>query len=237
MVPADEPSGTAPGDAAPDSASLPWRDQAVARSLDSARLRVEQRVQRFLDATTDLIREKGGLDFTVQEVVERSQQSLRSFYQSFEGKQHLLMAVYEEAMYATSIEMRAVVGDSGRVIDRLRTFVTTLYAWSEREPLEVPPRHSQTIRAMAEFVFEQLVSDPNRAVTATAPLFDFLVDLVIEAQTEGTVTSGPPRRLAALVLQSTMFCAFGAVLQPEPAEHHNRADEMWAFCSHGLTRP
>ena len=79
---------------ADDSAAAevsPLRDQAVSRSLDGARVRAEQRVQRFLDAASDLILEKGGLDFTVQDVVERSTQSLRSFYQFFDGKQHLLL--------------------------------------------------------------------------------------------------------------------------------------------------
>ncbi len=64
---------------------LSWREQAVARSLDSARLRAETRVQRFLDAATELFNSGSGKDFTVQEVVDRSGQSLRSFYQYFGG--------------------------------------------------------------------------------------------------------------------------------------------------------
>ncbi len=64
---------------------LSWREQAVARSLDSARLRAESRVQRFFDAATELITSGSGGEFTVQEVVERSGQSLRSFYQYFGG--------------------------------------------------------------------------------------------------------------------------------------------------------
>ena len=55
------------------------RDLAVARSLDSARLRSEGRVQRFLDAGFELLaRAESGKEFTVQEVVDRSGQSLRS---------------------------------------------------------------------------------------------------------------------------------------------------------------
>ena len=37
-----------------------------------------------------------GKDFTVQDVVERSGQSLRSFYQYFAGKHELLLALFEE---------------------------------------------------------------------------------------------------------------------------------------------
>ena len=68
-----------------------WRELAVARSLDSARTRAESRVQRFLDSALELMNGAStGKEFTVQEVVERSGQSLRSFYQYFGGKHELL---------------------------------------------------------------------------------------------------------------------------------------------------
>ena len=63
-----------------------WRQRAVSKSLSAARSRAEQRVQRLLDAAFDLIDERGTTEFTIQEVVERSKQSLRGFYQYFEGK-------------------------------------------------------------------------------------------------------------------------------------------------------
>ena len=86
---------------------LSWRDLAVARSLDSARLRAESRVQRFLDAAIELLNAGSGKDFTVQEVVERSGQSLRSFYQYFGGKHELLLALFEESVRSTADHLRA----------------------------------------------------------------------------------------------------------------------------------
>src|SRR5215475_7907868 len=79
-----------------------WRDLAVARSLDPARARAEQRVQRFLDAAVELMRTDSGKEFTVQDVVERSGQSLRSFYQYFAGKHELLLALFDEAVRSTA---------------------------------------------------------------------------------------------------------------------------------------
>jgi AcrR family transcriptional regulator len=58
-----------------------WRHRAVSKSLKAARTRAEQRVQRFLDAAFALIDERGTSEFTIQEVVDRSKQSLRGFYQ------------------------------------------------------------------------------------------------------------------------------------------------------------
>jgi hypothetical protein len=55
-----------------------WKQRAVERSTRAAKLRAEQRVQRFLNAAQAIMMEKGNTDFTVKEVVERSRQSLRS---------------------------------------------------------------------------------------------------------------------------------------------------------------
>src|SRR5579885_732111 len=82
-----------------------WRELAIARSLDSARLRAETRVQRFLDAAIELMTAAPDREFTVQEVVERSGQSLRSFYQYFAGKHELLLAVFEESVRTTAQQL------------------------------------------------------------------------------------------------------------------------------------
>src|ERR1700709_2592092 len=62
-----------------------WKQRAVERSIKTAKLRAAQRVQRFLDAAQAIIIEKGSTDFTIQEVVDRSRQSLRSFYLQLGG--------------------------------------------------------------------------------------------------------------------------------------------------------
>ena len=75
----------------------------MARSLGPARTRAEDRVQRFLDAAIELAEDgASGKEFTVQEVVERSGQSLRSFYLYFGGKQELLLALFEESVRTTT---------------------------------------------------------------------------------------------------------------------------------------
>ena len=87
-----------------------WKTRAVERSTRAAKLRAEQRVQRFLDAAQAIITEKGSTDFTVQEVVDRSRQSLRSFYQHFDGKHDLLLALFEDALRRATAQIAAAAG-------------------------------------------------------------------------------------------------------------------------------
>src|SRR5688572_12333265 len=86
-----------------------WRQRAVSRSLHAARSRAEERVQRFLDTAFELIDEKGTIEFTIQEVIDRSKQSLRAFYQYFEGKDELLVALFEETLREAFEDLRSAV--------------------------------------------------------------------------------------------------------------------------------
>src|SRR6266700_3484187 len=100
-----------------------WKQRAVERSTRAAKLRAEQRVQRFLDAAQSIITEKGSTDFTVQEVVDRSRQSLRSFYQHFDGKHELLLALFEDALRRATTQIAAAADAKPAPIDALRTAV------------------------------------------------------------------------------------------------------------------
>lgn len=220
---------------APDfSSRAPWRDRAVARSLDGARSRAEERVQRFLDATVELIRENGGLDFTVQDVVARSNQSLRSFYQFFDGKHHLLLAVYEGSMHAASVTLAETLASESDPMERLRLFVTTLYKWSVADPIEAPPAAHLAVRSMADFLLGLLATDREQARSASAPLFDLLCDLLEEAAQAGALTLANPRRTAALILQTTMFNAYSMIVGGDPEAHEASAEEMWGFILSGI---
>src|SRR5580698_7840153 len=97
---------TSPGEGEPT-----WRQRAVERSTRAAKVRAEQRVQRFLDAAQAVITDKGTTDFTVQQVVERSSQSLRSFYQHFDGKHELLLALFEDALRRATDQIAAATDE------------------------------------------------------------------------------------------------------------------------------
>src|SRR6187397_261342 len=103
-----------------------WRDRAIERSTRAARERAAVRVQQFLNAAREIIAEKGSTEFTVQEVVDRSKQSLRSFYQYFDGKHELLLALFEDALGRASDQIRAAAYGQDDPIDQLRVAVELL---------------------------------------------------------------------------------------------------------------
>src|SRR6266496_2039134 len=116
-----------------------WKQRAVERSTRAARLRAEQRVERFLDAAQAIITEKGTTDFTVQEVVDRSRQSLRSFYQHFDGKHELLLALFEDALHRAADQINAAASSHADPLDQLKTATHLLFELSRPDPTAQRP--------------------------------------------------------------------------------------------------
>jgi AcrR family transcriptional regulator len=216
-----------------------WRELAVSRSLDAARGRAEVRVQRFLDAATDLMSDSPEKDFTVQEVVERSGQSLRSFYQYFNGKHELLLALFEEAVRSTAAHLTQVVAEEDEPLQRLHRFTVEYYHLCQ--PRQGRGREAAVpIPALAEFAQTLLTEHPKEAAQAFIPLVSLLEGLLDEAADAGAVRPRlGHRRIVGVVLQAIMFNAFATTIagaSPED-EETDGAEEMWELALHGLGTP
>ena len=137
-------------------------------------------MQRFLDAAFELIDEKGTTDFTIQEVIDRSKQSLRGFYQYFDGKDELLLALFEETVReADRRPPPSVVDAESEPLDRLRAFTIRLHEWCE--PDGTPrKRGSHNRRPISEFSVQLTVNHPERVKAAMAPISQMLLGLVEE---------------------------------------------------------
>ena len=216
-----------------DDANEPaWRERAVSRSLHGARSRAEKRAQRFLDAAFSLIDEKGSTDFTIQEVIDRSQQSLRGFYQYFDGKDELLLAMFEESVLESLEDYHAAVESESEPLARLHAFVIRLHEWCE--PAETPPkRGAHNRRPISEFSVQLAGNHPERVRTAIAPVAQMAAELIEAAVEAGAIEVADPRRTGALVVRTVMYGWFGNRLAASQRLRIT-AEETWDFCLHGL---
>jgi AcrR family transcriptional regulator len=219
--PASEPLVSSP------SEEPAWKQRAVERSIKTAKLRAAQRVQRFLDAAQAIIIEKGSTDFTVQEVVDRSRQSLRSFYLQFDGKHELLLALFEDALSRSADQIRAAVAGQTDPIERLRVAFQLLFESSRPDPTAKRP-------LFTDFAPRLLVSHPSEVKIAHAPLLALLTELMEQASAAGVLRAGVnPRRMAAMAMQTVMFVSQSSGSE-DIAITPISADEVWDFCSHGF---
>jgi AcrR family transcriptional regulator len=205
-----------------------WKQRAVERSTKAAKLRAEQRVERFLDAAQAIITEKGTTDFTVQEVVERSRQSLRSFYQHFDGKHELLLALFEDALRRASDQIRAAASVQTDPLERVKVAAQLLFELSRPDPVAQRP-------LFTDFAPQLLLSHPAEVQVAHSPLLGLFTELMAQAGTAGKLRSGlSPRRAGALTMQTIMFIAQSSSVADEEDGHSITAEEAWEFCASGF---
>ena len=207
-----------------------WKQRAVERSTKAAKLRAEQRVDRFLGAAQAIITEKGTTDFTVQEVVDRSRQSLRSFYQHFDGKHELLLALFEDALRRAADQIRAATAGQSDPLQRIRIAVQLLFELSRPDP-------SAQRSLFTDFASQLLLSHPAEVKLAHAPLLALFTELMEEAGTAGQLRPAlTPGRAAALTMQTVMFVAQSSGGSGDDGTHPITGDEVWEFCAAGFAR-
>ncbi len=212
-----------------------WREMAVARSLDPARVRAEQRVQRFLDAAMELMAASPDREFTVQEVVERSGQSLRSFYQYFAGKHELLLAVFEETVRSSAEQVLGAIDDLEDPLERLHVFTSEYYRIC-RPTRAGDGSGANAASVMADFAQQLLTRHPAEAARSFSPLVSIYEGLLDDAARAGAVRDDlDHRRITGVVLQAVMFNTFADTISAsslrdaEPA-----AAGLWELLLDGL---
>ena len=203
-----------------------WRQRAIERSTQSARLRAAKRVQRFLNAAREIIAEKESVEFTVQEVVDRSKQSLRSFYQYFDGKHELLLGLFEEEMEiaARRLSDGSSQGDS---LDRLHDAVVMLYDTGTPGRDSVQP-------LFFEFAQRLMLDHPEEVALAYAPVYEYLASLVEEAADAGLLRPGRPRRHTTILVQTVTTTAGRKEVTSVGHTHPITAEEVWTYCLHAI---
>jgi AcrR family transcriptional regulator len=207
-----------------------WREQAVARSLDSARVRAEKRVQRFLDAASALMNGDSGTEFTVQDVVVQSGQSLRTFYHFFTGKHELLLSLFEESVQTTAERLRALIAEEGDPLGRLRRFTVEYHALCRRSA------KTGSTPVLAKFAQQLLSERPDEASQAYVPLRVLAEQLLDDAEAADAIRPGLcHRHLAGVMIQTISFDAFSRTIGgTKSVDDADDAAELWDFLVLGL---
>lgn len=216
------------------------RDRSVARVIDPARQRAEQRVQRFLDAALELLT-GAERDFTLQEVVERSGLSLRSFYQHFGGKHELLLAVFEDSVRRTEEVLRSRLTDIDDPLERLHQLVVEYFILSGTGARARAGKGRQgevPLPALSHFAQSLLSDHPLEASGAFTPIRVLFEEVLAEAVDAGVVRGTPRlRRRAAFLLQTVNFNSYVTAsvdAARNKREERTAAEDLWELLLHGL---
>jgi AcrR family transcriptional regulator len=201
-----------------------WQQRALDRSLVEAKRRALNKSNGFVEAAMELLTATGGLNFTVQDVVDRSKLSLRSFYQTFASKDDLLLALFEECVTLAADWQRGKMEKHDDPIEQIRVFLTSL--WSNQLSPEV-------VRALALYNLTLSASRPSDLAHALEPQLDVLHEAVQRGVAAGKVRDDiESRRLSEILLHTGNAAVHTTILQTGSES----PDDVWAFCLGGIER-
>jgi AcrR family transcriptional regulator len=207
-----------------DSTNSRWQQRSLERSIGSVRTRSLARSSKFLAAAMNLLIETGDIDFTVQNVVERSQLSLRSFYQHFDGKRDLLLALYEELISQFVDDLREEVESLAEPLDRLERYCKAYLVRAEE---------SRAVggRSLSIYQLGLVINHPEDYSRTFEPQLVLLRELVEEAARSRAIESELSSEQIALLLNTTlMSVAQMRVFGTGDASAECSADEVWEWC-------
>ena len=210
-----------------DDAIPAWQRQSMQRSLRMARARAHARSDRFVAAATRLLQEKGNTDFTVQDVVDRSKMSLRTFYKYFASKEDLLVAVYERVVAREAVpRLRKRIAKLKDPLQRLRAYVEGL--------VDLTANTGPVGRTLVHYQNRLAESRPDDVAAAMKPQFDLLVELV-----EDIARARPLRRdldvvTAARLTHFTVLAAVHGQAVGSEGATDVPARTIWEFCLAGM---
>ena len=215
-------------DGAAELESIPaWKSQSVERSLKSARARAQDRSDRFVKAGIELISGTGDTGFTVQDVVDQSGMSIRTFYLFFATKDDLLLAIHETIL-AAEVEprLRKRCDAEPDPVAKLKVFIDVLFELSgSAAPATRPFMVHQHRLAEAR---------PNDLDNAMAPQVNLVSELLRDAADAGRLREDlDVDRSAQLVHQLVLAIIEARVLGSEKVRLLTSA-QVWEFCSSAI---
>jgi AcrR family transcriptional regulator len=209
-----------------------WRERSTntkVEALEAARERSLERATHFVQAAFALLHESRSADFSVRQVIARSGLSRRAFYELFESKDDLLVAVYEETIRVMCDEIRRELEGIGDPVERLRVIVTELFM-----------RSSSADRVQASALmsaeYKRLASlRPSELRAAIEPALSLLRSELEDAMRAGVVGEDDPKVLARIVLNLGLAHINTRLLDAADGETPLVTPEsLWRFFRHGL---
>jgi AcrR family transcriptional regulator len=211
-----------------DDETLPaWQRQSLHRSMKSARARARARSDRFVSAATRLLQERGNSDFTVQDVIDRSKMSIRTFYKYFASKEDLLVAVYETAVAQEAVpRLRKRIEKYKDPLQRFRAYIETV--------MDLTTKTGPGGRTLTGFQNRLSESRPADLARVMKPQFDLLMELIKDiSRTQPLRRDLTVETAARLTHYMVLAAAHSRVLGSEGALGIP-AQTIWKFCAAGM---
>jgi AcrR family transcriptional regulator len=193
------------------------------------------RRQRIIAAANDLL-DEGGLDgLTIRAVLERSGLARRAFYESFVGKDDLVVAVFDETLAQAAAHFTEEIAQLPDPLSRIRHVVAGLVVGAVESD-------GIGIRRVSAIVREHMrlaEARPTELEKALRPLIGVIAGQISEGIRAGQLRDGDPVLQATLIYNLLATTIHPDLLSGESGRlavnHRQRLlDEIWEFCRRAI---
>lgn len=218
-----------------------WEERTANRVLESGRDQILGRSRKIVQAAYELLEEEGLEGLTIRAVLKRTGLSRRAFYERFEGKDDLVLAVFEHTIRSAASHLTELVKTSADPMERLRVIVTSIVLGNLTL---ASPDDAPTNRRGAALSREHLrlaESRPADLQAALRPLHAVITQQLSDGMQAGCIRGDDPQRMAALVYNLVSTTVHTELLahesaRPDRAHRARLAEDIWEFCRRALIR-
>ncbi|MDB6103541.1 MAG: TetR family transcriptional regulator [Gammaproteobacteria bacterium] len=217
-----------------------WEERTTNRVLETGRDQILERSRKIVQAAYELLEEQGLEGLTIRAVLKRTGLSRRAFYERFEGKDDLVLAVFEHTIRRAASYLTELARTTADPMERLKVIVTSLVFGNLTL---AAPEAAQSNRRGAALSREHLrlaESRPADLQAALRPLHAVITQQLSDGMQAGCVRRDDPQRMAALVYNLVSTTVHTELLaqesaRPDRANRARLAEDIWEFCRRAIT--
>jgi AcrR family transcriptional regulator len=237
MTPA--PKSTRSANAPASETPARWEERSASRVLETSRDHVLERSRKIVEAAYELLDKEGLEGLTIRSVLNRTSLSRRAFYERFEGKDDLVLAVFEHTIRMAASQLNVLVTATADPMERMRVIVTSIVLGNITL---AGPDGAESNRRAAALSREHLrlaESRPADLQAALSPLLAVITEQLANGMKAGVVRVADPERMATLVYNLLSTTVHAELLahesaRPDRVQRGRLADDIWEFCRRAI---
>ncbi len=223
----------------PDAAPARWEERSASRVLEAGRDQILERSRKIVEAAYELLEEEGLEGLTIRAVLNRTGLSRRAFYERFEGKDDLVLAVFEQTIRAATRTFNEQVQTLSDPLERLHLIVTFIVLGRGKQGRSSGEPSNRRGTALSREHLRLAESHPDDLQAAVRPLIALIAQQLSEGMADGVVRKADPDRMAALIYNLVSTTVHTELLTQQgiasdPARRDALAADIWEFCQRAI---
>jgi AcrR family transcriptional regulator len=199
------------------------------------------RTRLLIDAAYDLLDEAGLEGLTIRAVLARTGLARRAFYERFQGKDDLVLAVFDSSLRAAAMRFGDITRQVASPTEALRLIVSGIVVGQFGEEREQGGQGGAHLRsaALSREHLRLAQSRPAELQAALQPLLDLMAAQVDEGIKTGEFRSAEAHLQARLIYNLVSTTVHTVLLQeegrlPDFAGREALAGAIWEFCRRAI---